>query len=239
MVMLRAYFDESGSHKDSPILAIAGAVAPERAWEPLEPKWQKILDEFVDKGVKEFHMYDCIHGFGQFTRIEEPFRKYIIRQLTNIIIGTNLSFISSSIRETDFNTIRETKDTYGFNDPMSLCFSSAMADLEKWSIEHADGDPIAVVFDQTEENGPKIEKIARLYSEYPRKIIKSLAFASREDCIPLQVADMLVYQVRYQWGLKDPMAEVQFLGEMLNGKFNHITMLTLEWLNSYFQLPRR
>lgn len=62
--MLSVYLDESGTHMDgSPIVVVAGLVAPPRQWERLTTEWQKILDS---EGLADFHMKDCAHLKNEF-----------------------------------------------------------------------------------------------------------------------------------------------------------------------------
>src|SRR5574337_667214 len=43
MAMLAAYFDESGIHSDSSVVAVAGYVAPVNEWQKLELEWRFFL----------------------------------------------------------------------------------------------------------------------------------------------------------------------------------------------------
>src|SRR5271170_6582572 len=58
MLGLSAYFDESGDAEDPKchFVGMAGLVAPSKAWEDFDGKWQAILDEHC--GGKPFHAKD-------------------------------------------------------------------------------------------------------------------------------------------------------------------------------------
>lgn len=65
MLMLNAYFDETGDEKDLnvKIAGMAGCVAPAESWSAFEVKWQKALD---NAGIQCFHMKEFAHSRGQF-----------------------------------------------------------------------------------------------------------------------------------------------------------------------------
>jgi hypothetical protein len=50
--MLRAYLDESGTHKGSPVCTIAGYMGSVKRWDEFERKWKAILD---GERINEFH----------------------------------------------------------------------------------------------------------------------------------------------------------------------------------------
>ena len=52
-----AYFDESGTHKGSPCVVIAGYVSKVSQWAEFTREWQEVLDEY---NLKHFHMTDFL-----------------------------------------------------------------------------------------------------------------------------------------------------------------------------------
>jgi hypothetical protein len=62
--LLRAYFDESGIHAGSLVVAIGGYVGTKDAWSEIEPKWQSVLDDYADKGVRCFIWLTASHRRG-------------------------------------------------------------------------------------------------------------------------------------------------------------------------------
>jgi hypothetical protein len=71
MALLKAFFDETGTHQGSPITGIGGFVGPCETWQQLEPQWAGVLAEFADKGVRWFHMSEAIVQKGQFAALEK------------------------------------------------------------------------------------------------------------------------------------------------------------------------
>ncbi len=52
MVVLHAYMDDSGSHKDSHACVVAGYLGGVNRWKEFERRWRQVLDKY---GVSEFH----------------------------------------------------------------------------------------------------------------------------------------------------------------------------------------
>ena len=57
--MLKAFFDETGTHDGSAITGLGGFVGTADAWDRLEQKWWAVLREYADKGVRWLHMSGC------------------------------------------------------------------------------------------------------------------------------------------------------------------------------------
>jgi hypothetical protein len=60
---IMAYFDESGSHADASVTAMAGYVAAETQWLRFNAQVGKLFAQF---GVREFHLVDLRHSRGNF-----------------------------------------------------------------------------------------------------------------------------------------------------------------------------
>ena len=63
MAEMEAYFDESGTHDDSPFVCVAGYLFQKDNATALDTAWRGMLQE---KGLSFFRMSDCAHGTGPF-----------------------------------------------------------------------------------------------------------------------------------------------------------------------------
>jgi len=82
MPALVAYFDDSGTHRESEFAVIAGYVASPAQWLSLAGPWQTILNRH---GLKWFHMTDCEAGQREYKSIQEPDRHALIFDLAKLI----------------------------------------------------------------------------------------------------------------------------------------------------------
>ena len=84
MVMLKAYFDESG-HSSAPgyrPFAVGGCVAPLERWEIFEEEWKRILARF---DVKCFHATDLAAYQGEFRDWNDARRKEFMGILVGLV----------------------------------------------------------------------------------------------------------------------------------------------------------
>jgi hypothetical protein len=72
IVVFKAFFDDAGTHQDSPITGIGGFVGSEVAATSLETDWQAVLDEFAEEGVRAFHSFAREWGEEDFANIKRP-----------------------------------------------------------------------------------------------------------------------------------------------------------------------
>lgn len=103
--MMKAFFDETGTHDGSDITGIGGFVGTAEAWEKLEPKWLEVLAEFADKGVSWFHMSEAVAQRGQFDRIEKPTLSYLIAGLSKSLGEFPLTPFFSAVVSDDWGVL--------------------------------------------------------------------------------------------------------------------------------------
>jgi hypothetical protein len=62
-MMLRAYFDDAGTHQNSNVVVIGGLIGTEAQWERFERAWAaKLADPLPDAGkppLRMFHLSGC------------------------------------------------------------------------------------------------------------------------------------------------------------------------------------
>src|SRR3990172_7676335 len=87
MVLVRAYFDESGIHDESPIIAAGGLMATEKRWTALEADWLVELGRFKCEGfpISAFHATECEIGAGEFFGIQKPIRDTFFARLAKVV----------------------------------------------------------------------------------------------------------------------------------------------------------
>jgi hypothetical protein len=78
---LIAYFDESGSHSESPILVVAGLISTAKQWRLLSREWNNTLAKY---GLDSFHMVDCVHKKPPFDALSKKDNDQLIRDLVRL-----------------------------------------------------------------------------------------------------------------------------------------------------------
>jgi hypothetical protein len=90
VVMLLAYFDESGIHGRPEVTVIGGFVGSDAAWGAMESRWQDILRNY---GIKHFHMTDAVSQEGEFKFIQS----WMVQDICNALAKT--------LQESDLNPV--------------------------------------------------------------------------------------------------------------------------------------
>jgi hypothetical protein len=96
--VIDGYFDDSHTHEGAKILSVCGFLADPRIWSDVDQDWKKVLDKSDwPKKPAEFHMYDCVHGYGEFEGWSEAERLAIYGDMVGVLSQVNLIAIGSGI----------------------------------------------------------------------------------------------------------------------------------------------
>lgn len=188
--MLSVYFDESGTHKSSPITAVGGLVASPQQWNRLTAEWQRILD---DEGLTEFHMRHFAHSLGEFADKESwtaQRKDKLMRRLIPLIQRRVDYRTWAVVVMADFNRIIRRDGTKVA--PYSAVAMACASSLRIMSIQR--NLYLPYIFDQ----GKDSEKVFRGFDELEQKEafrIEGLAKGDRRLCPPLQAADLHAWEV--------------------------------------------
>ncbi len=79
---MRAYLDESGTHANSRVIAMAGYVVDDRAVASLKAEWICSLSSF---GVDELHMKEMVPPHGKYSHWEPEKKRELLEVLVGII----------------------------------------------------------------------------------------------------------------------------------------------------------
>jgi hypothetical protein len=214
MVMLRAYFDESGMGSTS-VFALAGYVAPEDEWERFETKWHNLLQSplryenpkltperaaIIGRPLSFLHATDMEGmGKGRFRALGQQNRDYLIATSVRIIRHSGVLGIASAVIMPEYERLDERVKRV-IESPYLLCFQHVIAEVAKRARaflgeDHSEG--IAYVFEQqpkwqSEANGLWIKSVEQGYKKKYR--MGSVTFGEKKDCLPLQAADRNAFE---------------------------------------------
>jgi hypothetical protein len=102
LVMLQAYFDESGMHGDARVTAIAGYVATKDVWAGVESRWQAVLGAYAHLGVTHWHSTDMPGKRGVFENVDAATKDAIRVELVHVLKQSDLCVIWNGIDTADF-----------------------------------------------------------------------------------------------------------------------------------------
>src|SRR5947208_1882062 len=115
--MLAAYFDESGTHSESPIVAVAGFLAPQERWIEYEAKWSRLLEKW---GLSDFHMADYENRQGVYATLANPARVELLASLIEVIAATAWVGIAVALVKADYAAISKAENVT-FGSEYSFC----------------------------------------------------------------------------------------------------------------------
>jgi hypothetical protein len=226
--MLSAYFDESGTHKQAPIIVIAGWIAGDKEWIKFSNKWQAVLTKY---NLPYFHMSEWEGGHGLYKNMTEKEKRLLIDRLTTIIKKhASIGIFGAFHRSTYDEVLREIYgDDYKnkFVKPYGVCAMRCIETTRRWMTSKSLDGPLAYVFEtgarysgQFFEAFKAMQKIPRLKRMYPG----GMSFYDKRDMLPLQAADILAYEM-YR--------------ELINHTKNHLNPRRDVLLNLYSTIPIR
>ena len=208
--MLKAYFDESGTHSSSKVVLLCGFVGKSEDLETFEIDWENNLRT---SRVPYFHATDCENGKGDiYGALQEPLRKSLFVGLTDVICRHKLAVISCAILRCDWERYKSGDLGERFVTPYHLCFEMCMQDVVHWSDDNASGKSASLFFANQKEFEGRASEIYSLYSknEYWGGKFSELKFMQAKDSASLQGADLLAYEA-YQH-LNARMTNPNYLG---------------------------
>jgi Protein of unknown function (DUF3800) len=201
MLMLEAYFDETG-HDDDPnsrFCGILGCLAKAEDWERLERKWQKALSE---AGIDFFHSTEFAHSTGQFKdgwkgdkKKRDDFYKYllqIIGEVKPIFLGCLIPMPAYRSLNGDVQNMLVSAYHQSFHEVFRQVLNFGIIKAI---------DTVTMVFDDK----PKVkrdvnnlyEAVMALDKEHSNKLsrrVPSPIFRNMRDVSSLQVADIIAYE---------------------------------------------
>jgi hypothetical protein len=189
-VLLRAYFDDSGTHASSEVVVLAGLIGAGAQWDSFKRQWaEKLTCPLPGKPtLKRFHLSACNARDGEFQSYNDAEQDAVIHDFRQIIIDTKLTSIATGIDKRAWHEliVGPIRDVLG--EPLVVCFVNCIDETIRIAEPQADGHQIEVVFDQGIET-ERLREIAAAFIAPSRRLrVDSVGFARVEDVLPLQGA---------------------------------------------------
>jgi hypothetical protein len=198
--MLRAYFDDSGTHATSGVIVMGGLIGTISQWREFERAWAaKLTNPLPGKpALRMFHLSHCNARDGEFQGYSEGERDAITHDFRKILIDAGLISTASAI---DLNAWDELvvgpyRDDLG--DALGICVENCLAETIRVAGTHPEGDDVVAVFDQGMSSQRIREITDRFTFPLGRPRLLSVAFEKVENTLPLQGADVVATESYWQ-----------------------------------------
>lgn len=206
--MLLAFFDDSGTDPNSPVVAFGGLLGTEEQWELFDEKWSALLKDPL-KGTKpplaKFHLSPCQARRGDFIDYKEVESDRVIYLFRRIILDIGLVSIAAAVDRVAWKELVIGKASEIFGDPEGFCVSKCVELLLKTIRFRKPGEKVIIGFDQGVQR--IIYGWAKFFEsqtgDYPE--IDRIGFGRVSHLSGFQGADMVAtwtYQYGQAW-LKD------------------------------------
>jgi hypothetical protein len=194
LFMMEAYFDESGTHHDSSVMAVAGYLFTPEAAAGLTRDLDQALKRY---GLPYFRMSECANGAGPYKSLSMTDRIAIETKLIRSInLRAEVGFaVSVSIADYERLTDELFRDALG--DAYSFCCQWCLDQVGTWADKHSVDTPVAYFF---EAGHTTAARTSAYFNEIPlnpeaKKQYRyaSHTFADKKTVLPLQAADLLAW----------------------------------------------
>jgi hypothetical protein len=192
--LVEAYFDESGSHDDSPVLCVAGYIMEAEEAKRFGSEWRAVLEPH---GLSAFHMVDCAHGNEEFADIPKPTRIEIATQCIALVNRYAWAGLGASISAAEYAELMPEHPNLGgaYNFLLWNCLFGVRhwLDVTKW--EH----DVAYFFEAGHKHQGEANRIMDLAFRDPAARAQlhhaGHAFVDKKKSPAIQAADLFAWQL--------------------------------------------
>jgi len=231
-----AYMDESGTHDESEVVALAGYLTTYDGWNDFEDEWNQVMCHYR---VNDFHMTDFVghrEEFDDNNYWTPEIRTHLIERVTGICQQKTTIGVGCAIIKEQYERLLSPKIREDLKHPYYFCLYACLNMLINWGDQRlATIKPIQFLFDQK----PGRFRLGSLKVRWQTwatdffhtikdgldengLIVGGITFGSRQDYPQLRAADLLVYEVaRLRLNLwKEPERDIRRSMEVLKKDMN-------------------
>ncbi|MGE8940644.1 DUF3800 domain-containing protein [Leptospira interrogans] len=197
IAVLRAYLDDSGTNKQSPIVVMGGYVASLRDWRRFESRARRI---FRREGVDLLHAKDFHDRDGCFAGWSPPRQMCFVTDLydaageANVLLGMAHAVTKDVYKQRGVETgLNKNTSAYGW------CFQMLLNRLLNHEHLHdrIRQEGISFVLESGNPNNGDCEKIFEAIRTNPKygleHVLKSISFVPKNSCAAIQFADFIAF----------------------------------------------
>jgi len=207
ILMLLAYFDESGTHSGSKVVSFAGYISTVEKWRQFNILWQAMLDL---EGISMMHWCDLESRKGIFNGWSQDRKITVQKAAISIFKTTILHGFTTSIVTDDYAEVIEMKPHLHFSSPYVLAMVGTLHLVKKWLKDNNVNETVSYFLEYGSGFENETHSVVNQAEEVKEAFynMKSLTFAKKSDILPLQAADILAYE-SYKHMLNDKVGDVR------------------------------
>ena len=194
-VLYHVYFDESGTHKGSPVMTMAGYLFEARQARLFTRDWSRDLNRL---GLSHAHMTDCALGFGEYKKLSKRQRVLSEELLIKRIRKRSEVAFSISVEQDRFE--KEIGETAFAHSAYTLLTLLCVMKVRDFISEKSIQTKVSYFFESGHEHANEAHLFMNAITMFGWQqyfFYSSHAFVDKRAALPLQAADMLAWQHRH------------------------------------------
>jgi hypothetical protein len=196
VLVLKGYFDESGTHGSSTAISVAGYLSTPEKWLAFEQEWKAAKDAY---GLEFFHMTDFVARQQQYATWNDAVRAERLTNLIGIINRNVIASVGFALPIRDYYSIFSKIAKRYVGGPYGLAAISCFMDASKAIRSQHPEARIAYVFERGVKGKGQVMKVFdRVCDELEVREsnrLASLTYEDKRDFSPLEAADILAYEL--------------------------------------------
>lgn len=191
------YLDDS-DNDTGPIMGIGGYVALAEGWREFERAAPSLLGEF---NVRTIHGVDFHHSRGDFSGWGRDTKLRFIDRLYAEFSKIGPLGVSTIVEKRYYSTLRARP---GFRNlsPLGAAFASTVSKFVVTELRDVDPDgdiPLSIIVESGNRNSGNLVRYFNWLKgsqEYFGRRLATISFVNKRDCVAVQMADFLAYNIR-------------------------------------------
>jgi hypothetical protein len=197
MAMISIYCDDSGTHPESRVAAVAGYISNMGQWELFVKEWGRVLKEYK---VSQMHRAELENGHGEFKGWSSQKRITFVKKLHSIMRRRTRVAIGSAVFKKDFEEIIPEEFRKFCGGVYGWCAHECIVHAKRWA-EKCQRDysgNFQWVFEAGTKGHGQVKKMFDGVMITQKTLenwhIGGISFQSKA-VVPLQAADVISYEV--------------------------------------------
>lgn len=198
VMILDAYFDESGTHDQSGTVVVAGFISTPNYWKEFDCEWAAFLEEF---GLDMFRMSKFNNQKGPFSGWSDERRRACTDRLFSVIKAHVIASVGVSFSRLAYDSLLNDRtkkvaiNPYGLG--VRLCLMNSANLIAR--CKSFEKSRIAYFFESGAEGMGSIAKQFKVLRRNKTRAdllrLNTLSFLPKQDFSPFQAADVLAYEI--------------------------------------------